>query len=98
MKKLVWVGLLATALHAQDRLKTMPGYEQHEKVAGQIAGPVKLGTLNVTWKDATIFEYARDGKLYRYDVSTKQATEAGDASPERAGRGGRSDAGSPARR
>ena len=71
----------------------MPGYEQHEKVASQIAGSVKLGTLNVTWKDAMIFEYSRDGKLYRYDVSTKQASEAGEAPADqgfgRGGRGGR---------
>jgi len=80
----------------------MPGYEQHEKVASQIAGSVKLGTLNVTWlnvtgKDAATFEYSRDGKRYSYDVSTKQATEAGDAPPDRGGRGGRGGGGGVAR-
>ena len=64
---------------AQDRLKTMPGYEQFQTMNGQIADSVKPGTLNVTWKDAATFEYTRDGKLYRYDVASRKATELGEA-------------------
>jgi dipeptidyl-peptidase-4 len=86
-----------TALHAQDRLKTMPGYEQHEKMSGQIANSVKLGALTVTWKDATTLEYPHDGKQWRYDVISHQATETGDAATERGGRGGRGGGGGPAR-
>jgi dipeptidyl-peptidase 4 len=73
---------------AQDRLKTMPGYEQYQKMSREAQGAVKLGALSVTWKDAKSFEYERDGKLYRYDVGTKVAAEIGTA-PEPAGRGGR---------
>ena len=86
-----------TAIHAQDRLKTMPGYEQHEKMSGQIASSVKLGALTVTWKDANTFEYPHDGKQWRYDVTTRQAKETGEAATERTGRGGRGGGGGPAR-
>jgi dipeptidyl-peptidase-4 len=83
-------GLLQVAIGAQDRLKTMPGYEQYQKMSRELTGAVKTGALSVTWKDATTFEYARDGKLYRYDVTRKAATEIGDApSAPGGGRGGR---------
>src|SRR5258708_3761492 len=97
-KRQFWLAALAVAgvLNAQDRLKAMPGYEQHEKVASQIAGSVKLGTLNVTWKNANTFEYTLDGKLWRYDVATRKASEAGDSAGESRGRGGRG-GGGPAR-
>ena len=51
---------------------------------------MKLGSLTVQWKeDGSSFEYAWDGKRYRYDVAAKAATVIGDA-PEAAagGRGG----------
>lgn len=87
---------------AQDRLKTMPGYEQYQKVTAQIptGGAVRLGALSVTWsEDGRSFEYAKDGKLHRYDLTSRRATEIGDA-PEAAGgrgRGGRGGTGGPAR-
>lgn len=87
---------LQVGVGAQDRLKTLPGYEQAQKAIRDAQGSVKLGSLNVTWKDATTFEYARDGKLFRYDVATKAATEVGTA-PESGGRGGRGAGGGPAR-
>jgi dipeptidyl-peptidase 4 len=75
---------------AQDRLKTMPGYEQYQKMVREIPSSVRSGSLSVTWKDATTFEYTRDGKLYRYDVKTRKAIEAGTApEPQGRGRGGR---------
>ena len=61
---------------AQDRLKTMPGYEQHQKMAGQINGSVKRGTIFVSWKDGgKAFEYSKDGKRYRFDVEAGKAEE-----------------------
>jgi dipeptidyl-peptidase 4 len=81
------VGLVATPA-AQDRLKSMPGYEQYQRMTKEMQGAVKPGTLSVTWKDARTFEYTRDGKLYRFDVATKTATDAGPA-PDQPGRGGR---------
>ena len=76
---------------AQDRLKTMPGYEQYQKMSKEIPTAVKLGALIVTWKDdAKSFEYRKEGKLYRYDVQTRKTTEIGTApaEPPRSGRPG----------
>jgi len=64
-------------LGAQDRLKTMPGYAQYQKMRYEISGSVKMGAMQVRWLDGgKAFEYQRDGKFYRYDVTTRQATEA----------------------
>jgi dipeptidyl-peptidase 4 len=54
----VLICLLApTGLTAQDRLRGMPGYEQHARVAPQIAGSVVAGALAVTWAlDGRSFE------------------------------------------
>lgn len=72
---------------AQDRLKTMPGYEQSQRMAKELQGAVKSGALSATWKeDGKNFEYTWDGKVHRYDVATKQAIEVGPAPP--AGPGG----------
>jgi dipeptidyl-peptidase-4 len=61
---------------AQDRLKTMPGYQRHEKIARQIAGSVVLGTLKVNWtNNGNAFEHQRDGKHYRFDVLSRARTE-----------------------
>jgi len=65
---------------AQDRLKTMPGYDRYEKMSKEIPGSVKLGTLNVKWQDGgKSFDYYKDGKTFHYDIATKTAAEAGSA-------------------
>jgi dipeptidyl-peptidase-4 len=72
---------------AQDRLKSMPGYDQFQKMSREIPSSVKAGALAVQWKaDGSSFEYAWGGKRYRYDVAARQATVIGDA-PEGTGRG-----------
>jgi dipeptidyl-peptidase-4 len=81
---------------AQDRLKTMPGYDRFEKMSREIPGAVKLGTLAVRWKDdGSSFDYAWNGRLYRFDVASNKATDLGDAGDAgqfggrgRGGRGG----------
>jgi dipeptidyl-peptidase-4 len=66
------------ALHAQDRLKSMPGNDQFEKMSKLIPGSVKLGALNVIWKDnGKAFEYAIDGTLHRYDIAERKSTDLG---------------------
>ncbi|HSB10108.1 MAG TPA: DPP IV N-terminal domain-containing protein [Blastocatellia bacterium] len=77
---------------AQDRLKTMPGYEQYQKISKEIPGSVKGGSLNVKWQDSgKSFDYYRDGKTFHYDLATRTATEAGPApaGAEQNGPGGR---------
>src|SRR5207248_11659717 len=36
---------------AQDRLKTMPGYAQYQKMSREIPGSVKLGSINAQRKE-----------------------------------------------
>jgi dipeptidyl-peptidase-4 len=97
---IIAVGLASITSHAQDRLKTMPGYQQYEKMSKLIPDSVKQGALAVKWTDGgKAFEYFRDGKSYRYDIATHSATETGTAPPDadQNGRGGRRRAGGPER-
>ena len=59
---LVGVFALSVGLVAQDRLKTMPGYEQYQRMSKEIPAAVKMGNLSVTWKDGgKALEYTKDG-------------------------------------
>lgn len=60
---------------AQDRLKSMPGYEQYQKMSREIPTALKSGALDVRWRDARTLEYSRDGKRYRYDLGSKSLTD-----------------------
>ncbi len=85
--------LFSATTGAQDRLKTMPGYEQYLKTSKEVSTAVKPGSLSATWTNPTTFEYARDGKLFRYDVAKKVATEVGPAPETVAGQRGQRGAG-----
>lgn len=68
---------LSTTLTGQDRLRSMPGYEQYQKMVREMAGAVRPGALQVTWKDGgSAFEFRKDGKFLRYDIASKQTTDA----------------------
>ena len=89
----VALAIVSVPLGAQDRLRSMPGYDQYQKMAREIPGSVKLGALAVRWKDdGSSFEYTWNGKRYVFDVASKQAKETLDAATAggggRAGRGG----------
>jgi dipeptidyl-peptidase-4 len=90
MRKLTWIAVLlalSVSAFAQDRLKTMPGYAQYQRMNREIPTAVKSGALSATWTaDSKALEYMRDGKRYRFDLATAQITEA-----EGAGRSGGSD-------
>ena len=74
---LVFTAHLSTA---QDKLKKMPGYDQYRAVAPQIRGSFNSGQLGANWADdGKSFEYMRDGKLWKYDVKSKKATDMGEA-------------------
>jgi len=80
------IGFAPLSALAQDRLKTMPGYEQYQKVGRKIAGAVKSTTLPVEWsEDGQSFEYRQDEKTWRFDMATRSASEApavaGEAKP-----------------
>ncbi|HTF38940.1 MAG TPA: DPP IV N-terminal domain-containing protein, partial [Blastocatellia bacterium] len=95
---LLTIGVLPMTSPAQDRLKTMPGYDQYQKMSKEIPGSVKLGALNVKWQDdGKAFDYYKDGKTYRYDIATGATTEAAPADAESGRMGGRRRAGGPDR-
>jgi dipeptidyl-peptidase-4 len=89
---LVALGALAGTADAQDRLVSMPGYDQYQRVGREVAGAVRSGALSVTWHGGgQAFEYQLDGKVYRYDLATRQATEiasSAEVEPQRFGRRG----------
>ena len=91
-----FAALLPLTSVAQDRLRTYPGYDQYQRMAGQIAGSVRSGALNVTWVDATSFVYMTDGKRFRFDVNVGKATEI-PPPPADSMRGGRGFGGGPER-
>jgi dipeptidyl-peptidase 4 len=77
MNRLRWIVLLLPlSLAAQDRLKSMPGYERAQQVAREGSTAVAGGAPTVAWMgESDAFEYERDGRHYRYDVNARQATE-----------------------
>ena len=87
--------LLNAGLDAQDRLKSMPGYARYERMSREIPSAVKSGALAVAWTGPNTFDYTRDGKRYRYDVTTRTVTETAAASSENLS--GREARGGPAR-
>ena len=82
--------LLQVTPGAQDRLKGMPGYQQYQKMSGEIGSALKSGEVrSVAWAaDGKSFEYVHDGKRYRYELSSRTPTALGDApAPPAGGRG-----------
>src|SRR4051812_44799662 len=77
------------SLGAQDRLRTMPGYDQYQRMQPQIAGSWVSGAVSPTWEaDSSAFTYNVAGKAYRFDVTTLKAAETGDAPIGLTGRAG----------
>ena len=83
------IALLAVpaVLAAQDRLKSMPGYEAARRIARDAPAAVTGVVSGVNWIDARAFEYDRDGKHYRFDLARGQSSESD--SQLRAAPGGR---------
>lgn len=78
---------LAAPLAAQDRLKEMPGHAQYTDMAPKIARAMVSGSITPRWADdGRSFEYSRDGKRWRYDLSARQASAL--EGPAETGRGG----------
>ena len=70
------IAALPAVLVAQDRLKTMPGYSDYQRMAPQIQTAIVSGALAATWVDGgRAIEYGRDGRRYRFDVATRQTSE-----------------------
>ncbi len=68
--------IATTAAFAQDRLKTMPGYERFDRMSRETTNAFKSGALSVTWtNEGKAFDYRKDGKWFRYDIAARAATE-----------------------
>ena len=82
---------LVPSAGAQDRLKTMPGYEQYQRVAPKIReAAASIATAgNFGWSsDSRRVSFDSAGKRYAYDVATRRV--ALDTAPAETGRQGRS--------
>ena len=74
------ITLSVTFVFAQDKLKSMPGYERYSEIAPQIRGAVKSGAISVEWhKNGNNFEYNKDGKRFLYDITIDETNEIGNA-------------------
>lgn len=97
-RAVVAIAFSAVAVHAQDRFKTMPGYERYQTVPSQIASSFKSGALNVVWVDSgKAFEFTRDNQLYRFDIATRKAGPIEKSTAANGERGGRRAGGSAGR-
>src|SRR5262249_13254863 len=66
----------STPALAQDRLKSMPGYDHYQKLNREMTDAVKSGILTVTWtNEGKAFYYQKYGKRYHYDIYARTATE-----------------------
>ncbi len=88
---LLGVSLIPLVARAQSRLPSMPGYDQYQRMAGQISGSIVSGALQVTWVDSgKTLEYTRNGRRWRFTIGQTQPVDVGAAEPRAAGRfGGR---------
>src|ERR1051326_8913451 len=94
------------AAHAQDRLKSMPGYDRYQRMAPLISTAlggsgrgVGRGGGGVTWSpDSKTGDFESGGKRLRFDLATKNIVDAaGLPAQEAGGRGRGGFAGAPAR-
>lgn len=78
---------------AQDRLPTMPGYEQYSQVGTKYQQAQQLlseGSIFANWiEDGKAFEFNRAGKKYRYDIASNVTTEVSPPAPEQSTSPGR---------
>jgi dipeptidyl-peptidase-4 len=101
---LALIGTVSPAF-AQDRLKTMPGYERYARMQPQIATALGAaggfggrGGSSATWAaDGKSVEFVQAGKRLRYDLATKQIGDAPPAAMQQGGGRGRGGAGAPER-
>ncbi len=89
---LLGAAFVHVTVDAQDRLKTMPGYDRYQKIGTRIGTSMRSGAVSGTWSpDSKSFEYVLDGKRHKFELATRSVTEIGSApDAAAAGRGGRS--------
>ena len=86
MRLLIAIVALSSTVWAQDRLRSMPGYDQYQQVSRQIQGSVISGAITPAWTDGgAAFEYVLDGQRYRHEIASGLRTPLGRAEPPRPG-------------
>jgi len=71
---LLWQG--TPQVQAQDRLKTMPGYEQYRRINAELTNRTDSGAITPTWKEnGSSFEFSEGSKRFRYDIASRSKTE-----------------------
>ena len=71
--------LITCTTIAQDKLKEMPGYDQHQKMSSQLYSSVERISPNIIWdEDGKTFTYVEDNKLHTYDVQQKKVVKTED--------------------
>src|SRR6186713_332339 len=71
-----FVGFSLVPLGAQDRLRTMPGFDQFTKMSQELQGGAFVsGAVNPRWEEGgKAFTYTLGGQNYRFDLATMKAT------------------------
>jgi dipeptidyl-peptidase-4 len=71
--------LVPVAGVAQDRLRSMPGYERYQAMVLEIPSSVRSGVVQpgqVAWSDdGRAVEYVQAGTRYRFDIAARTRTE-----------------------
>ena len=68
-----------TMSFSQDKLKSMPGYEQYRNVAPKIYRSIKSGSISAKWNESgSAFTYRQDGKEFLYNVKKGNTTATGE--------------------
>jgi dipeptidyl-peptidase 4 len=76
------VALAITTVAAQDRLKTIPGYDRAQRFTREAGTAVRGGALAVSWSDdSKAFEFTHENKRYRFDVASRRQSPASSADP-----------------
>jgi dipeptidyl-peptidase-4 len=85
--------VFAGAAHAQDRLKSMPGYDQYARMAPQIAtavpGRFRFGGVATWTPDSRAVDFSSGSQTVRYDLGLKKMVPIPDTPQQqtRTGRG-----------
>ncbi|MCC6126509.1 MAG: DPP IV N-terminal domain-containing protein [Pirellulales bacterium] len=78
----ILVFLFSGAAFAQEYVNPAYSAKRYAELSRQIQNSAKLGTLQVEWKeDGKAFEFARDGKRYRYDIAAGTKKEIDSKAP-----------------
>jgi dipeptidyl-peptidase-4 len=85
---LLLAALFSPKANAQSRIQSMPGHDRYEEMAPLIQESMVSGALSVEWaEDGRSFEYGFDGKMYRFDLASGEATLLPGEPPSPRGRG-----------